>query len=152
MRLHFAVLLISSLFFRVKSIYWPPTIHIIPPSPVPGITGFVAGASQGPFDGLKSSIINETILEWWYFDACSSSGDQGIAVWFFTTSALNLGLSVPSSNFLLVHAHFSDGTGSNAFIPTYDAIILTEDEGSTGLFSGAGSGWSGASDLRNYEF
>lgn len=131
--------------------FWPPETYIIPPKPQKGEAVFITNNSQGPFDAPKSSLINSTVLEWWYFDATSEGGDQGIAVWFFNTDPSALGFDIPSSNWLLVHTRFTDGTGQDFFIPAGEAIVQTIGDGSSGVWTGAG-GWSGSPDLSKYEF
>ena len=145
-------LTIALFLSQIQATCWPPQTCLIPPQPQTGNAVFISNNTQGPFDGPKSSIVNSSVIEWWYFDATSEAGDQGIAVWFFNTSPTGLGLDLPTSNWLLIHSRFSDGTGSNTFIPAGEVIVQTVGDGSSGLFTGTGSGWSGAPDLSTYSF
>jgi len=147
--------LIALLLLGVSVIWprpWPPETKIIPNRPQAGSATYVTNNTQGPFDGAKASLINATNIEWWYFDACSEDGKQGVAAWMFTTNPLALGQNFTEVDFILFHARFADGTGMNAFIPSEGLVVQTVGEGSSGFYGGIGSGWVGAPDLSAYSF
>ncbi|KAF5003895.1 hypothetical protein FDECE_9600 [Fusarium decemcellulare] len=129
---------------------WRPKTHVIPPQPQTGEASYIAKGSQGPWDGPKSSLINSTNFEWWYFDARSQDGDQGVAVWYMNSNPARFGLDLPTSNWFIFHARFLDGEGIDVVVPAEKAIINSFGEGSTGLWQGSGSGWAGAKDLSKF--
>lgn len=131
---------------------WPPQTKKIPNAPQAGNSEFVTRNNQGPFDGVKTSLINATSIEWWYFDACSDDGKQGVAAWMFTTNPLALGQNFTQVDFILFHARFLDGTGVDKFIPSEGLVVQTLGEGSSGFYDGIGSGWTGAPDLSTFSF
>lgn len=116
--------------------YWPPHVKVIPPHVVEGTTAFVDTPRDGPFDGVHSSIVNESTIEWWYFDASSNEGDQGIGVWFMTSDPARIGLDVPSTNWFLFHSRFSDGEAFDTFVPADEVIIQSIGDGSSGVYTG----------------
>lgn len=147
--------LIAFLLVGVGAIWprpWPPTTTIIPDTPQVGSATYITNNTQGPFDGVKASFINATNIEWWYFDALSVDGTQGVAAWMFTTNPLALGQNFTEVDFILFHARFADGTGMNAFLPSTGLVVETVGEGSSGFYEEIGSGWFGAPDLSSYTF
>ncbi|KAH8706310.1 hypothetical protein BGZ61DRAFT_531516 [Ilyonectria robusta] len=129
---------------------WFPRTFSIAPQPQDGVASYITKGSEGPWDGPKSSLINSTNFEWWYFDAASRSGDQGVAVWFMNSNPARFGLDLPTSNWFIFHARFADGEGMDLVVPAESAVINTFGEGSTGLWEGTGSGWAGATDLSKF--
>ncbi|KAF2494792.1 hypothetical protein BU16DRAFT_445564, partial [Lophium mytilinum] len=101
-------------------------------------------------DGPHTDLINSTAIEWWYFDASSMEGDQAIAVWWMTSNPAAIGLNFTSSNWFIFHSRFKDGTSYDTFIPADEVIIKTTGDGSSGLYTGAGSSWSGTPDMSDY--
>lgn len=122
----------------------------IPNTPEVGNATYITNNSQGPFDGVKISLIDTANIEWWYFDACSEDGTQGVAAWMFTTNPVALGFDFTEVDFILFHARFTDGTGIDTFLPAKGLVVQALGEGSSGLYDGIGSGWLGAPDLSSY--
>lgn len=131
-------------------LYFKPTTRVIPPHPVKGDSSFIDTHRDGPFDGPHTDLINATAIEWWYFDASSMEGDQAVAVWWMTSNPAAIGLNFTSSNWFIFHSRFKDGTSFDTFIPAEDVIIKTNGDGSSGLYTGTGSGWSGTPDMSHY--
>ncbi|EGD95713.1 hypothetical protein TESG_03182 [Trichophyton tonsurans CBS 112818] len=52
---------------------------------LPSKAQFLSG--EGDFDSPKLNFVNETVYDWWYFDAVSDDGDSSITVCFFTSSS-----------------------------------------------------------------
>lgn len=129
---------------------WAPQTFVIEPQPQDGLASYITKGSEGPWDGPKASLINETNFEWWYFDARTNNGDQGVAVWFMNSNPARFGLDLPTSNWFIFHARFQDGTALDTVVPADMAIINTFSEGSTGFWSGTGSGWAGSGDLSKF--
>jgi hypothetical protein len=130
--------------------HWSPQTFVREPGLQNGPASYITKGSEGPWDGPKASLINETNFEWWYFDAHTKNGDQGIAVWFMNSNPARFGLDLPTSNWFIFHARFEDGTGLDTVVPADTAIINTFSEGSTGFWSGTGSGWAGSPDLSKF--
>lgn len=77
-----------------------PTIIVASPSPACTtklVTGFesvqgpvtINTSPTDPFEVTKLSAINETVWEYWYFDAVSSDGKSGVAITFFKDPSLS---------------------------------------------------------------
>lgn len=106
------------------------------------------------FDGPKISSVNETVYDWWYFDAVSKDGTESVVVIFFTASELGFPFEVSSvvmATTVTVFATYADGTSSlNFLLAPGGAKITTKGNGASGEWIGAGSTFSGASDLSRY--
>jgi hypothetical protein len=61
--------------------------------------------------------MNEMNFKWWYLDAHTKNGDQGVAVGFMYSNPARFGLDLPTSNWFIFHARFEDGPGLNTVVP-----------------------------------
>lgn len=131
----------------------PPTQKQIPPLPQLGISELeFTTTSATPFDGSKTSIVNATTFDWWYFDAVATDLSASITVVFFTclSGPLGFDLDLPTVNFIIVTGMFDDGTTFTEIILGGDATIATSGDGSSGSFDLTGSGWTSTPDLSEY--
>jgi hypothetical protein len=128
------------------------SLESIPLAPVTGpITAQFVSEASG-FDGPKLSAVNSTSYDWWYFDVASADLQSSVILTFFTAggSAITnpFGTTVPWA-FLV--GTFPNGTAFQYyFAATSPAVVITDDDGSSGSWSGTGLGWSGTSDLTQY--
>ncbi|KAH6955742.1 hypothetical protein BKA56DRAFT_738151 [Ilyonectria sp. MPI-CAGE-AT-0026] len=127
-----------------------PSSIIRPPQPQQGHATYVTKGSGGPFDGIKSDIINSTNFEWWYFDAISKSGDEGVAIWFMNANPTGWGLDLPTSNWMMFHARFADGDALDLILPGNTAILNEYGEGASGVWEGLGASFVGSKDLSQF--
>jgi hypothetical protein len=127
--------------------HWSSQTFVIDPEPQNGRASYISKGSEGPWDNPKASLINETNFKWWYFDAHTKNGDQGVAVWFMNSNPARFGLDLPTSNWFIFQARFEDGTGLDTVIPSGATAIKTFFRGFYRLLVGNGSGWAGSPDL-----
>ena len=116
---------------------------------------FVSGVSG--LDGPKiDPEINATSFDWWYFDAVSEDNSCAVVIVFYMTTDLGFPFVPPLSALSVdIFATFEDGT--LVFLPLNDlplsageATVVTDDDGSSGVWKGTGFEWVGAPDLSKY--
>lgn len=119
------------------------------------IAQFVSGASG--LDGPKMDPeINATSFDWWYFDAVSENNSCAVVIVFYMTTQLGFPFVLPLSTLSVdIFATFEDGT--LVFLPLNDpplsageATVVTDGDGSSGIWKGTGFQWKGAPDLSQY--
>jgi hypothetical protein len=97
--------------------HWSSQTFAIDPEPQNGRASYISKGSEGPWDGPNASLMNEMNFKWWYLDAHTKNGDQGVAVGFMNSNPARFGLDLPTSNWFIFHARFEDGTGLNTVVP-----------------------------------
>jgi hypothetical protein len=119
------------------------------------IAQFVSGASG--LDGPKMDPeINATSFDWWYFDAVSENNSCAVVIVFYMSTDLGFPFVLPLSTLSVdIFATFEDGT--LVFLPLNDlplsagtATVVTDGDGSSGIWEGTGFEWKGAPDLSQY--
>jgi hypothetical protein len=119
------------------------------------IAQFISGSSG--LDGPKMNPeINATSFDWWYFDAVSDSNSCAIVIVFYMSTDLGFPFVLPLSTLSVdIFATFEDGT--LVFLPLNDAplsagsaTVVTDGDGSSGIWDGTGFSWNGTSDLSQY--
>ena len=119
------------------------------------VAQFVSGASG--LDGPKMNPeINATSFDWWYFDAVSSNNSCAVVIVFYMTTDLGFPFVLPLSTLSVdIFATFDDGT--LVFLPLNDlplsagtATVVTDGDGSSGIWDGTGFQWKGSPDLSQY--
>jgi hypothetical protein len=117
------------------------------------------GPSQGEFishssglDAPKIRPMNGSAYDWWYFDAVSDDAKASLVVVFYTASPTGFpAASFPSTvDSITIDAEFPNGTSFAVSIPASSATIVTVGDGTTGVFEGAGSGWTSTPDMTRY--
>lgn len=128
------------------------TMKIISSYPVQGSTTLDSISSSGGLDGPHISFVNTTSWDWWYFDAVSPDLKTGVSIVFYTALSTGFPFLWPQQPVTTVTlaCTFPNGTSFSAVLEASEAIIDTVDNGSTGLFLGAGAGWAGAPDMSTY--
>jgi hypothetical protein len=84
---------------------------------------------------------------WWYFDVVSENLQGSIDIFFYLTPAFTNFTSAVSVS---LSAHFANGTAFNVEMSADSAVVITEDNGSSGHFLGTGFEWTGAPDMSSY--
>ncbi|KAK9319353.1 hypothetical protein V1517DRAFT_51832 [Lipomyces orientalis] len=110
----------------------------------------VTTSSHSAFDGPKLSNINSTSFDWWYFDICSE--EASVQVVFMTSTPSAIGhpeSSIPLVTFVTLNGLFPNGTAFAYVVPSMNAYIATDGDGSSGYFDGFGS-WKGTPDMSCY--
>lgn len=128
------------------TVYVPPTF-----APGPSEVQFEACATG--YDGPKVSPINETVYDWWYFDAVSDDGLQSLVAIFFTSSFAGFPFDIVSpvtATSLIIFATFADGTSTMVFDIATSATITTVGDGASGTWAGTGASFEGQPDLSRY--
>ena len=91
---------ISTLFLSFCSVL--PSVHVFARSPLPeylnielvpaktstshnSLVQFISGTNS--LDGPKIGPVNDTVFDWWYFDAVAADGETSIVVTFFTSTS-----------------------------------------------------------------
>ncbi|KAK5113916.1 hypothetical protein LTR85_010449 [Meristemomyces frigidus] len=107
-------------------------------------------------DGPKVHPVNSTTFDWWYFDAVSSdlsSGDlSSVVITFYTASHEGFGALSNDTTILetSITGTLSDGTPFDfAKFPT-EATVVTEGDGSAGVWGEGGTEWSSSPDLKHW--
>ncbi|RAK96675.1 uncharacterized protein BO80DRAFT_416167 [Aspergillus ibericus CBS 121593] len=124
-------------------------ITTIDPTPVtyPVDVNFTGDSSDlSDLTAPKLEAINQTVFEWWYFDAISSSNPNvSVVLTFFTTTATAFPLVPPNSSSVLltyVWATLPDGTTVVDKAVPNDAAVLGEQNQTSGIWESTG-GWIG---------
>lgn len=117
---------------------------------LPSKAQFLSG--EGDFDSPKLNFVNETVYDWWYFDAVSDDGDSSITVCFFTSSSTAFPFLLPNKGILPVYiwASFPNGTVSVYAVHAQKAVIETSKDGYAGIYHPIQMGWQGSADLSRY--
>ncbi|PWY90572.1 hypothetical protein BO94DRAFT_545299 [Aspergillus sclerotioniger CBS 115572] len=94
----------------------------------------------------KLQAINDTVFEWWYFDAVSSSNpNASVVLTFFTTTTIAFPFVPPNPSSVLltyVWATLPNGiTVVDKVVPS-DAAVMGEQDRSSGIWENTG-GWMG---------
>jgi hypothetical protein len=119
------------------------------------IAQFVSGTSG--LDGPKMDPeINATSFDWWYFDAVSDSNSCAVVMVFYMSTDLGFPFVLPGAALSVdIFATFEDG--SLVFIPlnnppinTGTATVVTDGDGTSGIWEGTGFEWTGTPDLSQY--
>lgn len=119
------------------------------------VAQFVSDASG--LDGPKMDPeINSTSFDWWYFDAVSENNSCAVVIVFYMTTDLGFPFVPPLSTLSVdIFATFEDG--SLVFLPLNNpplsagsATVVTDGDGSSGIWEGTGFEWKGAPDLSQY--
>jgi len=122
--------------------------------PTPGTTLSTNAFLQ--LDSPQVTSINESVFDWWYFDAVSESnpGDSFV-VTFFTSSATAFPFLDPNESSVLIAylwASFANGTVFSDSLPaTFATVTGGSTSPSTGNWSSTGFSWSAVKDLSQYE-
>ncbi|EZF58012.1 hypothetical protein H104_08799 [Trichophyton rubrum CBS 289.86] len=126
------------------------TVLVFTASLLPSKAQFLSG--EGDFDSPKLNFVNETVYDWWYFDAVSDDGDSSITVCFFTSSSTAFPFLVPNKGILPVYiwASFPNGTVSVYAVHSQKAVIETSRDGYAGIYHPIEMGWQGSADLSRY--
>lgn len=126
----------------------------VPPKFALGPSEVQFEACATAYDGPKVSPINETVYDWWYFDAVSDDGLQSLVAIFFTSSFAGFPFDIVSpvtATSLIIFATFADGTSTMVFDVATGAIITTAGDGASGVWAGIGASFEGQSDLSRYD-
>ena len=118
------------------------------------VAQFVSGNSG--LDGPKVHPNNATTFDWWYFDAVSSDNLCSIVIVFYLSTDLGFPFLLPLSAVSVdIFVSFEDG--SLLFLPINDlplaageAVVVTDDNGSSGKWESTGFQWTGTSDMSQY--
>lgn len=119
------------------------------------VAQFVSGTSG--LDGPKMDPeINATSFDWWYFDAVSEDNSCAVVIVFYMTTDLGFPFVPPLSTLSVdIFATFEDGT--LVFLPLNssplsagEATVVTDGDGSSGIWKGTGFEWKGVPDLSQY--
>lgn len=131
----------------------PVSVNIIP-GPVaagPSTAQFTSLASG--FDAPKLSSVNNTVFDWWYFDAVSSNLKGSAVLIPFTSGATGLWTGMPdmgATTWFAAVFTLANGTGVEFFLPATSLTVVTTDDGSSGAFGGLNVDWFGAPDMSTY--
>ncbi|KAK4546232.1 hypothetical protein LTR36_002369 [Oleoguttula mirabilis] len=108
-------------------------------------------------DGPKVHPVNSTTFDWWYFDAVSSdlaSGDlSSVVINFYTASPGGFGALSNNKSTILettITGTLSDGTPFGFGKFPADATVVTDGEGSAGVWGEGGTEWSSSPDLKHW--
>ena len=119
------------------------------------IAQFRSGTSG--LDGPKMSPeINATSFDWWYFDAVSANNSCAVVIVFYMTTDVGFPFVLPLSSLSVdIFATFEDGT--LVYLPVNDpllsagtATVVTDGDGSSGVWEGTGFEWKGTADMSQY--
>lgn len=145
---------IYSLSWLVASVRCNFTQKVYPQHVQSGVSEAIWESAPGlPLDGPKISIVNETVFDWWYFDAVSLDGSMQITIAFYNTNPVEFGFgdAIDTVNFVIFTAAFSNGTTFERYLSGNTASITTVGDGSSGIWNGSGASWTGSPDLTHYE-
>lgn len=124
--------------------------------PSQAITGDVVAqyiSDNYRLDGPKLSAINTTAWDWWYFDVVAEDLKTTLVVVFFMALDSGFPFLEPSTDVDVVGVFYSYPNGDSGlkFLDASEAVIITNKDGSSGEYVGAGAQWIGAPDLSKYE-
>lgn len=124
------------------------TKTVVPAQPYSGesYAQFISTASG--LDAPKVSPVNSTVIDWWYFDTVSVDSNASMVVVFFTTGTL--GFPNGTVTAATITGSFANGTLYSATLLSTEADIISEGQGSSAVFKGAGASWEGSPDLSRY--
>lgn len=121
----------------------------------PSIVQFTSSCTSG-FDRPRVSPVNQSVYDWWYFDAVSTSGTESLVVIFFTASALGFPfdfVSLVDATSVVVFATFADGSSVLVPILAEGAEVSVHGDGASGRWA-AGEAtltFVGTADLQRYD-
>lgn len=104
-------------------------------------------------DGPKIAPINNTVYEWWHFNAVSEDATESLTVVYYTSSFSGFPFDISSmwsATTITLSATFADGSSNGTSLFADRAEIITRGDGASGTWVGAGS-FTGASDLLTYD-
>lgn len=141
-------------------------VNIYPPAIQSGLSQvpFISGVAA--VDGPRVQVINESVWQWWYFDAVSSDGKSNFVISFFTISNLAFpfgGANLSSCVSVSISGTFSNGTSFATGYLASEAVVITVHDGSSGTWHGlvpltdgplgaseASAAWKGTPDMSVY--
>ena len=118
------------------------------------VAQFVSDASG--LDSPKVHPNNATSFDWWYFDAVSNDNLASVVIVFYLSTDLGFPFLLPGSAISVdIFVSFDDGT--YLFLPLNDlpstageATIVTDGNGSSGVWDNTGFQWTSSSDMSQY--
>lgn len=131
-----------------------PQIKTIPSQVATGdiVANFVS--SKNGLDGPQLSAVNSTSFDWWYFDVVSPDLKSSLVIVFFTALDSSFPFIAPSTDVdvIAVFYSFPNGTvGDTIWLNAAQAVVTTNQDGSSGRYVGADAAWKGSPDLQQYE-
>ncbi|KAJ3551129.1 hypothetical protein NM688_g4909 [Phlebia brevispora] len=117
----------------------------LPPYSIDVILG---NATAGPISPL-----NDTVFDWWYWDAVSDDLNASAVLTVFTAEPSGLWAGIPvtgSATWFGGMFTFPNGTPWEVFLPANKLTVITVDDGSSGLFDGINAAWVGLPDMSTY--
>jgi hypothetical protein len=130
-----------------------PGIQIFSAETYQGDSTYQTHACETGFDGPKVNNINDTSIDWWYFDAVGHDATSSISIVFFNEGD-GAGFPTPMRDnvpAIQITGSFSNGSAFNHIILASEAIVSTVGQGSSGLWRNATGSWVGAPDLSYYQ-
>lgn len=118
------------------------------------IAQFVSGTSG--LDSPKVHPNNATTFDWWYFDAVSEDSLSSVVIVFYLSTDLGFPFLLPGSAISVdIFVSFDDGTYlffplNNLPLTAGEATVVTDGNGSSGVWESTGFQWTGLSNLSQY--
>lgn len=104
-------------------------------------------------DSPKVVPYNLTSFDWWYFDAVSEDGAEGLVIVFYSASEASFpfDLDLQSDLSVMVQGTWEGGSSSLLYSSyTRLATVSTVGDGSNGNWIDAGGSWTSTPDLSQY--
>ena len=141
----------NSTAFRFPKYAWSDTSNISSTA-APGDSHANFVSSSYALDGPQVTPINSTSWDWWYFEAVAEDLKTSVVIIFYTALPTGFPFLLPSTFVTLVgfSATFANGTQFGVYLDAKDASVSTVQDGSSGVFEGAGS-WVGKPDMSLYQ-
>ena len=110
-------------------------------------------STQYNLDGPQVSPITNSSWDWWYFDVLSTDLKTSLVIVFYTALPSAFPFLRPSTNVTIVgvYATFANGTQFTVYLDANEAVVVTTEDGSSGVFGGAGAAWLGRPDMSSYQ-
>lgn len=105
-------------------------------------------------DGPKIDLVNNSVFDWWYFDAVdSNNSNTSLTVTLFAASSEAFPYLAPSDSVLTAYiwASFPNGTVWTEYINAELATVTAVGDGSKGAWDPTGFSWTGTGDMSRYE-
>ncbi|KAH7029834.1 uncharacterized protein B0I36DRAFT_245904 [Microdochium trichocladiopsis] len=130
-------------------------IQVFDSEPYHGPSDYRAVSCENGFDAPKVLPVNDTTIDWWYFDAVADDGISSLVVVFFLRGS-NAGFPGPSYEgvpWVQVTGTYPNGTTFLLNFVGNEAIVSTSGQGASGIWGGEhhNISFTGTPDLSEYQ-
>jgi hypothetical protein len=151
--LRYSALLLALSTTALSSVAHWTNVEVVPAPEYVGLSQVNFTSGTYGLDSQHVHNINATAWEWYYFDAVSADGKSSIVIIMYTAPATGFAGGGPAND-IIVASIAASLPGQETFFLNQtagtSAVIASVDNGASGVWTGTGFSFLGASDLSQY--